>query len=285
MALSEKDKQIGNAFRHAKARALEAKVPFDITLEYLRSKSIAVDICPIFGTLFEWGVSGLGTGNIKKNGPQLDRIIPELGYVLGNVAFISHRANRIKDNGTMEEHYAIADWIWEQEHAKQNTSASLSDSDYKDFDHDPELRALFTAGLGEDCDNFDDYCRTIFGQDLNYSAKARSRDSMGAGDFEVEPSEASAYIQGIRYSAAKISRHINRLGYLHRKFRERCLVDGKLPKVPELSDRREQSLQRSLDKAIQSNQEALKKLQETNNTDGYTNPSRTGRSLVAGGHT
>jgi len=39
--------------------------------------------------------------------------------VIGNVAFISERANRIKDNASMEEMYKIADWIWEHLHAQQ----------------------------------------------------------------------------------------------------------------------------------------------------------------------
>jgi hypothetical protein len=33
----------------------------------------------------------------------LDRIIPELGYVPGNVKIISMRANRIKTNATIED--------------------------------------------------------------------------------------------------------------------------------------------------------------------------------------
>jgi hypothetical protein len=43
--------------------------------------------------------------------PSLDKINPELGYVPGNVAIISYRANRIKNNGTAEEHRLIADWM------------------------------------------------------------------------------------------------------------------------------------------------------------------------------
>ena len=253
--LSERDVQIGTMYRDAKDRAAEQNLPFNVTKTYLRS--IATNTCPIFGVPLEWGYSGLGFGKTKPNGAQLDRIIPELGYVVGNVAFISKRANRIKDNGTMEEHYAIADWIWEQLHAQQDTTTSLSDPNYKNFDQDPELRALFASGFGQDCNNLDDYCRAIFRKDLNHSAKARGGDSVGAGDFEVEPSEASAYIQGIRYSSAKIDRHINRIGYLLRKFRERCLADGKFPKVPELGNRREQPIQRPEHEKIQSPQETF----------------------------
>jgi hypothetical protein len=253
---NDKEFHISRYYDSARTRALAKNLPFNITQEYLRS--IATDRCPILNIEFTWGRSNLGKGKQYEGTPQLDCIIPEQGYVIGNVAFISGRANRIKDNGTMDEHYAIADWIWEQEHAKQDTITSLSDPNYQDFDNDAELRALFTAGLGEDCNNFDDYCRAICRKDFNHSAKASSGDSVGSGDFEVEPSEASAYIEGIRYSGAKIIRHINRIGYLHRKFRERCLADGKLPKVPEPSNRREQPIQRPKHEEVQSPQEAFK---------------------------
>ena len=116
--LTPKQKQIRYQFYvNAQSRAKRAKVPFNLTREYL--ESIAVDRCPIFNMEFEWGRSGLGKGKKKENCLSLDRIIPHKGYVMGNVAFISHRANRIKDNASMEEMYKIADWIWNQLNAKQ----------------------------------------------------------------------------------------------------------------------------------------------------------------------
>lgn len=35
--------------------------------------------------------------------PSLDKIIPKLGYVKGNVWVVSNKANRIKSNATIEE--------------------------------------------------------------------------------------------------------------------------------------------------------------------------------------
>ena len=43
--------------------------------------------------------------------PTLDRIVPSLGYVPGNVVVISHKANSIKSNATAAEIRAVADWL------------------------------------------------------------------------------------------------------------------------------------------------------------------------------
>ena len=113
-----KQQHLRRYLSNAKARAKRDSVPFDLTLEYL--EQIATDECPIFKIKFEWGTSNMGKGHMKPNCPTLDRILPDKGYVKGNVAFISHKANRIKDNGTMQDHYDIADWIWER--SEEHTS-------------------------------------------------------------------------------------------------------------------------------------------------------------------
>ena len=64
--------------------------------------------CPVFGFL-------LSTNPIRRrdNSPSLDRIIPELGYVRGNVMVISLLANMIKSSGTPEQIQAVATWLRE----------------------------------------------------------------------------------------------------------------------------------------------------------------------------
>ena len=37
------------------------------------------------------------------NSPTIDRIVPELGYVKGNVVVVSAKANRIKNDATITE--------------------------------------------------------------------------------------------------------------------------------------------------------------------------------------
>jgi hypothetical protein len=65
------------------------------------------ELCPILGVRLKSNVGG----HMKTNSPSLDRIIPELGYVRGNIEVISRRANTIKNDGTAEEHRKIADHI------------------------------------------------------------------------------------------------------------------------------------------------------------------------------
>jgi hypothetical protein len=62
--------------------------------------------CPILGTELNYFAEGR-----DENSPSFDRIDPKKGYVKGNVAIISLRANRIKNDGTAEEHQKIADFI------------------------------------------------------------------------------------------------------------------------------------------------------------------------------
>ena len=45
----------------------------------------------------------MGNGKIGDTSPTLDKIIPERGYVKGNVQVISHKANSMKRNASLDE--------------------------------------------------------------------------------------------------------------------------------------------------------------------------------------
>ena len=191
--LSEKDKHIGTAFNHARDRAKRLNLPFSITLKYLRA--IAEDKCPVFHTPFEWGKSGLGCGKFKENGPQLDRIEPELGYVEGNVAFISHRANRLKDNGTMQDHYDIADWIWSHLHAKPNSTPPVPKrTNLKGVVHS-EHRSVLATWTGKDHDNPHHHSGPIQGQDIDHSSEEGGGDSVGQRGQEMVTLTTLTYLE------------------------------------------------------------------------------------------
>ena len=48
---------------------------------------------------------------VQDNSPSVDRIIPELGYVKGNIQIISFKANRIKGHATINELELIIKYI------------------------------------------------------------------------------------------------------------------------------------------------------------------------------
>ncbi len=90
----------------AQCRAKKHGVVFTIP----KSAVVIPEFCPILGIRL-----GRKGGVACDTSPTLDRIRPALGYVPGNVAVISMRANRIKNDGTPEEHEAIARFMRAQE--------------------------------------------------------------------------------------------------------------------------------------------------------------------------
>lgn len=87
-------KQSKNLHRWAKRRAAEQGVCFSITVDDIQiPKECPVLKIPIYS----------GDGVSIDNSPTLDRIVPEVGYVPGNVIVISNRANTIKSNATWHE--------------------------------------------------------------------------------------------------------------------------------------------------------------------------------------
>lgn len=81
----------------AKKRANDTFIEFSITIDDLPLPKV----CPVFGIPIVHGGFSDGSASI-------DRIDNTKGYVPGNVAIISQKANRLKNNGTAAEHRAIA---------------------------------------------------------------------------------------------------------------------------------------------------------------------------------
>jgi len=72
--------------------------------------------CPILGMEIDWFAETRNEAS-----PSLDRIDTNLGYIPGNVELVSWRANRIKNDGTAEEHLLIAEYMKRQEIKKEST--------------------------------------------------------------------------------------------------------------------------------------------------------------------
>ncbi len=79
-------------------------MPFGITEADVRAVFPADGKCPVLGI-------PLGSGAAA---PSLDRLIPTWGYQKGNIAVISNRANKLKNDGTAREHAAVAEWMRSQ---------------------------------------------------------------------------------------------------------------------------------------------------------------------------
>lgn len=90
--------------KNAQYRAKKLGLPFDLTFEDVQIP----EICPVLGIPL---VSKEGRHGFLDNSPSLDRIIPALGYVRGNVRVISNRANTIKRDATMTELEAIVAYL------------------------------------------------------------------------------------------------------------------------------------------------------------------------------
>lgn len=79
----------------AKSRAKRKGIEFAIELDDI----VIPASCPVLGIPLKISTSG----SADENSPSLDRLDNTKGYVKGNVAVISYRANRIKVDATVEE--------------------------------------------------------------------------------------------------------------------------------------------------------------------------------------
>ncbi len=95
---------------HALLSAIRRKcaregIPYSISESYFTSWPI---VCPVLGIRIDWSC-----GPLRANTPSIDRIIPVLGYIPGNVVIVSMRANRLKSDATPEEMCRLADFYSE----------------------------------------------------------------------------------------------------------------------------------------------------------------------------
>ena len=89
-------------YRNKERAAKSLGIPFEIEFHEINWPTY----CPMLGVLLNYCAE-----KREENSPSFDRIDPSLGYVKGNVQIISWRANRLKNDGTAEEHRKIADYL------------------------------------------------------------------------------------------------------------------------------------------------------------------------------
>lgn len=98
---AEKDRKSCKAWRRknpcawllgkAKSRAKKQCLPFNLEV----SDIVIPSVCPILGIPL-----AVAEKSVSEGSPTLDRIDPEKGYVKGNVAVISYKANLLKNHWT-----------------------------------------------------------------------------------------------------------------------------------------------------------------------------------------
>lgn len=89
-------------YRTVRGRAKQLGIAFNLTREDI----VIPDVCPVLGIPMLKGI-----GKMQESSPSVDRHIPALGYTKGNIQIMSMRANRIKNDGTAEEHEKIAKYM------------------------------------------------------------------------------------------------------------------------------------------------------------------------------
>ena len=94
------------AFKRLRLRARQHSLPFDLDEDYL--VELWTGQCAIFGTPL---CTPYSTDRQVPDKATIDRIVPELGYIKGNVQWVSNQANTIKSFGTLEEHEAVVTYM------------------------------------------------------------------------------------------------------------------------------------------------------------------------------
>ena len=85
----------------AKARAKRLGLEFNLDVEDI----VIPDRCPVLGIPLQFT-----KGKQTQGTPALDRIDNSQGYIKGNVAVISHKANRVKSDLSLSELKALYDY-------------------------------------------------------------------------------------------------------------------------------------------------------------------------------
>jgi hypothetical protein len=91
----------------ARNRARKKGIPFNITVEDI----VIPEFCPILGIKL---TRNMGSHGGTFSSASVDKIIPENGYVKGNVQVISLLANNMKSSATPEQLVTFAKWILEE---------------------------------------------------------------------------------------------------------------------------------------------------------------------------
>lgn len=89
-----------------KRRAAAKGIPCDVDAEWLKH-NMPIH-CPVLGI----ELTRRASRDVNApSAPTVDRLVPELGYVRGNMHIISRRANNIKSDASAEEVLRVGQWM------------------------------------------------------------------------------------------------------------------------------------------------------------------------------
>ena len=89
-----------------RCRARKAGIPFNLELSDLE----VPEYCPVLGIKLKgWGENEFTSP--RDDSPSIDRLVPSIGYVRGNVNIISNRANLLKKDATLQEIESLHLWM------------------------------------------------------------------------------------------------------------------------------------------------------------------------------
>lgn len=110
---------------NAKIRSKQDGRIFDVSTEYLKSIFPKDSRCPVLGVKFDMTSK---KGGVRKYSPTVDKIIPEKGYVEGNLIIVSHIVNRLKSDANYDEMEKILKYYLNN---KKETKHFYNKKDYK----------------------------------------------------------------------------------------------------------------------------------------------------------
>ena len=98
-----------NMLKGCRDRARKNNIYFEITLSDLEELWPKAGVCPVLGIKL-----ALNNKVLADDSPSLDRFHNSVGYTKDNCSIISMKANRMKNNATLNELQALVAWMGEQ---------------------------------------------------------------------------------------------------------------------------------------------------------------------------
>ena len=95
----------------------------------------------------------------------------------------------------MQDHYDIADWIWNHTHAKEKSTTPVPARADSESENDAKRRALLATRLGEDRDDAHHHCGTISWEDAHHRAQESSGNSLEPRGYEVATPETFTRVE------------------------------------------------------------------------------------------